>query len=97
MSTDASAASRGSLSESPANLALGIDGFTWGDLHRAERLPRLSEAFLDHFRSADGELAAEWETYCGAPAKLESAKESRLLIDVSRHLSQFLAKLFRGS
>jgi NADPH-dependent glutamate synthase beta subunit-like oxidoreductase/NAD(P)H-flavin reductase len=94
MSPDAKAASGDELSEATADFSLGIEGFSWSDLHRAERLADLHEAFLGYFKAADGELAQRWHSYRTGAETLGVTDESRLLIETGRHVSGFLAKLF---
>ncbi len=94
MSTDANAASQDDQSATTSDFALGIDGFSWSDLHRAERLADLHESFLAHFSAADAELAERWSRYCTDTASLTAPEESRLLIEAGRHVSRFVAKLF---
>lgn len=94
MSTDANVSSSDAQADANLDFALGIEGFTWADLHRAERLPALHDAFLEWFRAGDPELAARWDSHRADPLALEAPAESRLLIEVGRHVSGFLAKLF---
>jgi NADPH-dependent glutamate synthase beta subunit-like oxidoreductase/NAD(P)H-flavin reductase len=74
-------------------LSLGIDGFSYDDLHRAPALARLHERFLQQLKADDSALAAEFEALRGG-AKLPPPKESELLIRVGEHVSRFVGKLF---
>jgi len=76
-------------------LALGIGGFEYRDLFRAEGLARLTEEFTARFRERDPAGGIEWEAYrstlgAGWPAP----KTSALLCRASAQLSEFLAELF---
>ncbi|HEX8186842.1 MAG TPA: FAD-dependent oxidoreductase, partial [Pyrinomonadaceae bacterium] len=81
----------------PADFPLGIEGFTYGDLHRPERLRALAEAFYAEVESADAALHARLSEYVGARGEnLKGSKaESELLIEAAPHLSRFVARLFR--
>jgi len=80
-------------SEQP--LELGVEGFEWADLHRAERLADLHQAWLEDFRGRDAELAERWAKHSAGELELTDPEESRLLIEVGRHVSSFLGRLFR--
>ncbi len=75
-------------------LQLGVDGFTFADLHQATRLADLYGAFVKSFRNADSELAGRWEARAAGELEMESPEESRLYIETARHVSSFLSKLF---
>ncbi|HEX8147779.1 MAG TPA: FAD-dependent oxidoreductase, partial [Pyrinomonadaceae bacterium] len=80
-----------------ADFPLGIEGFTYGDLYRPERLRALAEAFYAEVESADAALHARLAEYVGARGEnLKGTKaESELLIEAAPHLSRFVARLFR--
>jgi NADPH-dependent glutamate synthase beta subunit-like oxidoreductase/NAD(P)H-flavin reductase len=79
---------------------LGIDGFTWSDLHDHSRLADLLTAFDRFVGERDAELFARFDAYRassrdGVPhGGLTEPQESALLIDVSVHLGAFLLQLF---
>ena len=77
------------------DFALGIGGFTWRDLHDAERLAALLDAFDAQLRADAPELAT---VYLGARATggtgLAPLAKSNLLVEVSRHVSRFVSRLF---
>jgi len=79
----------------PGELALGIAGFTFLDLHRPERLADLHRVFLDGMRAENPALHARWVRHSDGSDRLRGPAESTLLIDVSRHVSAFVARLFR--
>src|SRR5205823_1685680 len=72
---------------------LGIPGFTFADLHDPLRLADLTAAFDRDLQTADPELSARFDRHRKTP--LSGPSEGDLLIEVSRHLSAFLGKLFR--
>ncbi|MFT5687692.1 MAG: NADPH-dependent glutamate synthase beta subunit-like oxidoreductase/NAD(P)H-flavin reductase [Planctomycetota bacterium] len=86
LSSRSSAAGRDSFT-------LGVDGFSYGDLHRAARLADLHGRFLDSLAAADQELSQSWAQHTAGELELTKPDESRLYIDVARHVSIFLAKL----
>src|ERR1043166_7312710 len=82
---------------SPEDFPLGVEGFTYGDLYRPERLRALAEAFYAEVESADATLHARLVDYLSSRGEnLKGTKaESELLIAAATHLSHFLARLFR--
>lgn len=73
---------------------LGIDGFTFADLHRAERLADLHATFLERLRERDADLAERWGAHAGGTVELGEDDESRLMIEVAHHVGWFLGELF---
>jgi NADPH-dependent glutamate synthase beta subunit-like oxidoreductase/NAD(P)H-flavin reductase len=77
------------------DLALGVPGFSFADLYRAERLRDLYDRFVEEVREADAAFWAQWQAYAASPDAPRSPIElSRLLVRMSRHVSAFLARLF---
>jgi NADPH-dependent glutamate synthase beta subunit-like oxidoreductase/NAD(P)H-flavin reductase len=78
------------------DFALGIEGFTYGDLYRPERLRALAESFYGELRAADPALHSSLAGYTGARGgTLRGTRaESELLIAAAPHLSRFVARLF---
>ncbi|MBL8924576.1 MAG: FAD-dependent oxidoreductase [Myxococcaceae bacterium] len=82
-------------------LSLGIDGFTFADLHRAQGLARLYARFLLELRAASPDLSQRYEVYRNAMATgvprggLAAPQESDLLIELAAFTSRFLGRLFR--
>ena len=78
---------------------LGVDGFTWDDLHDDKRLGELALIFDRAVERNDPSLFARFEAYRFAVQSgianggLATPEESELLIGVSRHLATFLAQL----
>ncbi|HEX8353929.1 MAG TPA: FAD-dependent oxidoreductase [Pyrinomonadaceae bacterium] len=84
-------------SQTPADFPLGVEGFTYGDLYRPERLRALAEAFYAEVGREDSALhdaLAEYVASRGENLKGTRA-ESDLLIAAAPHLSRFVARLFR--
>lgn len=81
-------------------MKLGIADFQYEDLYSYDRLNALSGHFDDFVRTRDQALFSEFELYRRAMQTgaehggLAAPEESRILIAVGRHLSQFLVKLF---
>jgi NADPH-dependent glutamate synthase beta subunit-like oxidoreductase/NAD(P)H-flavin reductase len=82
--------------KTPADFQLGIDGFTYGDLYRPERLRALTEAFYAEVARVDTSLHTSLAEYVAARGEnLKGTKaESELLIAAAPHLSRFVARLF---
>jgi NADPH-dependent glutamate synthase beta subunit-like oxidoreductase/NAD(P)H-flavin reductase len=82
--------------QTPADFPLGIEGFTYGDLFRPERLRALAEAFYAEVAREDAALHASLAGY--VESRGESLKgtraESDLLVAAAPHLSRFVARLF---
>ena len=82
-------------------LQLGIDGFSFADLHRASGLQRLHATFLSTLHAEDAALAARFSEYragvaSGAPrGGLTPISESNLLVELAAHVGRFLGRLFR--
>jgi NADPH-dependent glutamate synthase beta subunit-like oxidoreductase/NAD(P)H-flavin reductase len=80
---------------------LGIDNFTWNDLHSYERLDELSRTFDRFIEERDADLFQRFASYRTAMQEgaehggLGTPEESALLIAVSRLLGAFLTQLFR--
>ncbi len=79
----------------PSELALGIAGFTFLDLHSPERLADLHRVFLDGMAAEAPALHARWTRHADGCERLSGPAESTILIEVSRHVSAFVARLFR--
>ncbi|MDQ3265767.1 MAG: FAD-dependent oxidoreductase [Myxococcota bacterium] len=76
-------------------MQLGIEGFRFEDLYDPMALRRLSDRFDQQLAADDASLAAEFQAYrASAGANLSKPKESELLIQVGRHVSRFVTRLF---
>lgn len=74
---------------------LGIDGFRYADLYRAERLEELLAAFDASLRDADAELYRAYAHYRETQgAELGDIAISELLVVLAPHVGAFVAKLF---
>jgi NAD(P)H-flavin reductase/NADPH-dependent glutamate synthase beta subunit-like oxidoreductase len=74
---------------------LGIDGFSYADLHAPDRLRDLYELFCRDVARADPGLWAEWDVYRAAPdAGRPPLEVSDLIVRMAPHVSRFVARLF---
>ena len=80
---------------------LGINGYTWDDLHSYSRLSDLALTFDRFVEEHDGDLFKRFDAYRHAVQTgienggLPAPEESALLIAVGRFLGMFLTRLFR--
>jgi len=74
---------------------LGIPGFSFTDLHDALRLADLTAAFDRDLQATDADLFARFDRHRKSP--LSGPAEGDLLVEVSRHVSLFVGRLFRVS
>src|SRR5262249_49102625 len=79
-----------SLMKAPA-LALGL---SFPDLYDREGLARLDAAFIDWLKDVNVDAHARLLAARAAPDALAAKDESNLLIEVARHLEDFLAAMF---
>ena len=76
--------------------ALGLSGYTFEDLHRADRLASLYDRFCEEVRAADPAFWLEWDAYRQAPdAARPPLALSNLLTGMAPHVSRFVETLFR--
>src|SRR5918993_1270208 len=73
---------------------LGLDGFTFADLHRPARLRELYLRFVEQVKGAEPELWAQWEQYRDAPESLGNIARSNLIVAMAPHVSRFVSALF---
>ena len=73
---------------------LGLDGFTYQDLHDERKLADLDRRFLEKLEGEDAALASRLRTYRADPASLDPLARSRLLVEAARPLADFIARLF---
>ena len=87
---------RRSVPGAQADFSLGVEGFTYADLYRPERLRALAEHFYAELRREDAALHASLAGYLATRGdNLRGTKaESELLIAAAPHLSRFVARLF---
>ncbi|AGC47175.1 hypothetical protein MYSTI_05900 [Myxococcus stipitatus DSM 14675] len=78
------------------SLQLGMPGFTFEDLYRPRGLRRLAQSFDARLAEDDPELFKAFDAYRQAGGQgLTGPAESDLLVRVARHVSSFVARLFR--
>jgi NADPH-dependent glutamate synthase beta subunit-like oxidoreductase/NAD(P)H-flavin reductase len=94
-SIDSHPAARGGAVAEGRDFPLGLPGFSYADLHDARRLADLHREFGRALQADDPSLHASFESYRRDPASLGPVELSRLLIEVARHVSRFVARLFR--
>ncbi|MEE8625596.1 MAG: hypothetical protein V3T19_09670, partial [Acidiferrobacterales bacterium] len=76
-------------------LALGVAGFSYGDLYDSARLRDLLAAFDDTVRQQDSGLFAEYKAYRESYGDGLSPKEtSSLLVRMAPYVGRFVARLF---
>ena len=82
-----------STETSPAH-PLGVDGFTFADLHRPARLRDLYRRFTGEVTVREPELWAQWEQYREVPESLGAVARSNLMVALAPHVSRFVSALF---
>src|SRR6188508_259507 len=81
--------------DTPA-LSLGLDDFTYADLHDPVRLRDLYTRFCSDVAAADPALWASWDAYRQDPdAPRPAVERSDLIVRMAPHVSRFLVRLFR--
>ncbi|HLL99869.1 MAG TPA: hypothetical protein VK400_02335, partial [Pyrinomonadaceae bacterium] len=74
---------------------LGIAGFRYSDLYRAEKLKELAEKFYASLTEENPLLHEALTGYIGARGQgYEQKTESKILTDAAPYLSEFIARLF---
>src|SRR5688572_4878108 len=77
-------------------LELGIPGFTFADLYEPAGLARLFDAFVQKLEQDEPALATSYRAHLQSKGELPTGlAKSELLIALGRHVSQFIAQLFR--
>jgi NADPH-dependent glutamate synthase beta subunit-like oxidoreductase/NAD(P)H-flavin reductase len=77
-----------------SDLLLGVEGFTYADLHEPRRLADLSARFDAALRESDTPLFEAFDAWRREPSRLGPVDRSHLLVAVAAHLSRFVATLF---
>ena len=75
-------------------MPLGLDGFTFADLHRPARLRDLYHRFVEQVKAAEPALWAEWEQYREVPDSLGPVARGNLVVAMAPHVSRFASALF---
>ncbi|MFO0551684.1 MAG: FAD-dependent oxidoreductase [Polyangiaceae bacterium] len=79
----------------PAELVLGVPGFTYPDLFDPSRLAALTKVFDSELATAAPEAFAALEKYRACKGEgMEATAVSNVLLAVAPHVSRFVAKLF---
>ncbi len=78
------------------SLVFGIDGFTYEDLYRPERLRDLATRFYQSYSQSDPEAFARFEHYRDTLGEGMKPEEiSSVIVESAPHLSRFIATMFR--
>jgi NADPH-dependent glutamate synthase beta subunit-like oxidoreductase/NAD(P)H-flavin reductase len=77
-----------------ADLLLGVEGFTYSDLHDPGRLAELSHRFDEVVRASDATLFEAFDAWRRDPKHLGPVETSHLIVRVAVHLSHFVGTLF---
>ena len=73
---------------------LGVNGFTFADLHRPARLRELYVRFVEQVNATEPELWAQWEQYREIPESFGAVARSNLIVAMAPHLNRFVSALF---
>src|SRR6185436_17722785 len=84
----------GMTSKVSAATPLGLDGFTFADLHQPARLGDLHQRFVERVKSTEPELWAEWQQYREIPESLTPIARGNLVVAMAPHVSRFVSALF---
>jgi NADPH-dependent glutamate synthase beta subunit-like oxidoreductase len=76
------------------NAPLGLDGFTFADLHRPARLRELYVKFVEQVKATEPELWSQWEQYRDVPEALSNIGRSNAIVSMAPHVSRFVSALF---
>jgi NADPH-dependent glutamate synthase beta subunit-like oxidoreductase/NAD(P)H-flavin reductase len=75
-------------------MPLGLDGFTFAELHRPARLRDLYHRFVEQVKAAEPELWTAWEQYRDVPDSLSPVARGNLVVAMAPHVSRFVSGLF---
>src|SRR5215203_2046752 len=83
------------MNQTSPSMPMGIEGFTYADLHAAPRLRDLYQAFCSRVQAADPDFWQDWVAYSDAPdAPRTPPQLSELIVRMAPHVSRFIATLF---
>ena len=83
------------MNDTAPEMPLGIEGFTYADLHAPARLKELYELFCAQVGARDPQLWSEWDAYRLAPDAVQSPiAVSDLIVRMAPHVSRFVTTLF---
>jgi NADPH-dependent glutamate synthase beta subunit-like oxidoreductase/NAD(P)H-flavin reductase len=74
--------------------ALGVDGFTFADLHRPARLRDLYNRFAEQVKTTEPELWSQWEQYREIPESLTPIARGNIVVAMAPHVSRFISAMF---
>ncbi len=77
-----------------SNTPLGIDGFSFADLHHPARLRELYARFVDQVKATEPELWSEWAQYREVPESLTAVRRGNIVVAMAPHVSRFISALF---
>ena len=77
--------------EPSQNVPLGLDGFTFADLHQPARLRDLYGRFIDQVKAVEPELWTQWEQYRDVPESLTPIARGNIVVAMAPHVSRFVA------
>jgi NADPH-dependent glutamate synthase beta subunit-like oxidoreductase/NAD(P)H-flavin reductase len=77
-----------------SNTPLGIDGFSFADLHRPARLRELYQRFVEQVKATEPELWAQWDQYREIPDSLNAVARGNIVVAMAPHVSRFVSTLF---
>ena len=75
-------------------MALGLNGFSFADLHRPSRLRDLYARFVEQVKSTEPELWSQWQQYQEVPESFSNIGRSNLIVAMAPHVSRFVSALF---
>ena len=76
------------------DMALGLNGFSFADLHRPARLRDLYARFVGQVKSTEPELWSQWQQYQEVPESFTNIGRSNLIVAMAPHVSRFVSALF---
>jgi NADPH-dependent glutamate synthase beta subunit-like oxidoreductase/NAD(P)H-flavin reductase len=83
------------MDQTAPDMPLGIEGFTYADLHQPARLRDLYDLFCRDVASRDPQFWSAWDAYRTNPDAPRSPVEtSDLLVRMAPHVSRFVTALF---
>src|ERR1044071_4912739 len=83
------------MSPTDPTMPLGVEGFSYADLHSPARLKDLHDRFCGDVAAADPAFWAEWDAYRQDPdAPRSPVAVSDLVVRMAPHVSRFLERLF---
>ncbi len=80
--------------DSEPTLTLGLEAFSWPDLHDPDGLARLTAAFEAHVEALDPDALATLRQHRADPDAVPAAERSASIVALAPHLGAFVARLF---